>query len=150
MQEGPISRARSRAARPCAAFDCPLPSGTACGLLSAAQVDQKRRNENRERRLICVQPKREWQALTRPCCSSCVSPLLTELVASDEDAACVSRNDSPAAASFLWSTVSRTRIVRTGVNSSHAIGTIFDDLQKTGVIGEALVSRRGDSCTFQE
>src|SRR5215831_2192672 len=57
----------------------------------------------------------------------------------------VSQNDSPAAGSFLWSTVSRTHIVRTGVNSSHAIGTIFDDLQKTGVIGgKALVSRRGD------
>src|SRR5215469_16467870 len=56
----------------------------------------------------------------------------------------VSQNDSSAAISFLSSTVSRTRIVRTSVNSSHAIGTIFDDLQKTGVIGGSASYQEGE------
>jgi hypothetical protein len=54
--EGPISCARSCAARSYRRRLLSKPIETERAT-SAAQVDQKRRYENRERRLICVQPK---------------------------------------------------------------------------------------------
>jgi hypothetical protein len=61
-KEGPISFGRSRTARGGRVQRLVGPAlqtyrGQAYSVFSAAQMDEKRRNENRERRLIRVQPK---------------------------------------------------------------------------------------------